>query len=157
MPALFILAMTLHMRLATYFLATAGALMVALPCPAATVSGSLVDRQGQPMAGRELHLEERVSGDAILVTTGKGGEFTVNAPPGLYDLRDEDGPIIRYGVVTTHLSKLDLGRVREPGFPWTILQTEAIAPALVPSAAAITAYVKPGTPIRSAPPPGKPR
>lgn len=143
-----------HKLLAIGFLAAAGAIAIAARCPAATVSGTLVNQKGQPLAGRELHLQEEVSGASILTETGAGGSFSVDVPPGRYDLRDQDGPILRSGVLVGRQSKINAGKVQEASFPWTILQAEIVAPAVVRSPAAITAYVRPGGPIRSTPMPG---
>jgi hypothetical protein len=116
-------------------------------------SGRLLNHEGQPAAGRQIHFENRVSGDVFLTKTGRGGSFSLALAPGAYDLRDEEGPIIvRY--IDVRDQDINLGRVSEPGPLAQLLESERIAPALIESPASVTSNVVPPAVPRN-PWPGK--
>ena len=78
--------------------------------------GKLLTHQGQPAAGRQIHFENRVSGDVFLTKARGDGSFSLALAPGAYDLRDEDGPIIvRY--IDVRDQDINLGTVSEPRAP----------------------------------------
>ena len=108
--------------------------------------GRLLTHHGQPLASRQIHFENRVTGDVFLTKTGRGGSFSLALAPGAYDLRDEEGPIIvRY--IDVRDQDINLGTVSEPGPLAQLLESERIAPALVQSPASVTSNVVPGNPI----------
>ena len=119
-----------------------------LPSPATPVinpiiSGKLLTSDGQPAAGRPIHFEQQVSGDIYLTSTNSDGTFSVAVPPGIYDLRDERGPIIA-GPILARDQNISLGAVSEPAPYRSIFQGEGIAPSRIRSPAATTANVVPG-------------
>lgn len=107
---------------------------------AAIVSGSFVYRGGAPANQRQLHFENRISHDMYIAPTGNDGTFTVDLPPGIYDLRAERGVILKSRVVVEN-QPIDVGQSVEPapldvrrpfeheGVGETIVQTEAPATA----------------------------
>ncbi len=106
-------------------------------------SGRLLNHEGQPAAGRQIHFENRVGGDVFLTKTGPDGGFSLALAPGAYDLRDEDGPtIVRY--IDVRDQDINLGAVSEPGPLAHVLESEVIAPAVIQSPASVTSNVVPG-------------
>ncbi len=119
------------------------ALVLSIPAGAgaATVSGTLVTSDGSPVANRQLHFENRVTGDLYLVRTAADGGFSADLPPGVYDLRQQEGEIIRAGVGVVE-SPDTLGKVSEPGFGsfWShLFDHEELAPGIIRSPAPSTA------------------
>lgn len=104
---------------------------------AAVVSGSYVYRGGRPANQRQLHFENRVSHDMFIAPTGDDGTYSVDLPPGVYDLRAERGLILKSGVVVSGDHPVDVGQAVEPapldvrrpfereGVGEAIVQTEA--------------------------------
>lgn len=121
--------------------------MVAGIAGAAAVSGSMVYRDGAPAPHRELHFENRVSGDMYVAPTGSGGAFKADLPPGQYDLRAERGAILKDDI-GVESAKLDVGRVMEPApcDPRRLFEQESVAPSILQFAAPSTANVT-GRPI----------
>ncbi len=124
----------------------AGALvLLSAHAEAATVSGIYTTPHGKPLADRQLHFQNRISGDMYLTRTGADGSFASDLPPGTYDLRAERGLVVRPGI-RVEVTGLDLnvGRVSE-GAPLDVrrpFQRQGIGPALVDTAAPATAHVE---------------
>ena len=64
------------------------------PATPVIVSGKLLTYEGQPAASQRIHFENAVSGDLFLAKTGPDGSFAFALPPGGYELRVEQGPIV---------------------------------------------------------------
>jgi hypothetical protein len=140
----------------------------------ATVSGLVTEYSGEPGRDRQIHFENRVSGDIFLAPTGEDGSFSVNLPPGTYDLRGERGVVIK-ARITVDREPINLGTVREPppldvrrpfqrrGIAETVIETPAPATANIGSGAtrakdqtdAATAPQAPAPSAESAPPADK--
>src|SRR5690348_16951730 len=102
-------------RTRKFLLAAASAILLALPiarAEAGTVSGRLFARGGKPLADRQVHFENRISGDIYLARTGDDGSFAADLPPGVYDLRAERGLIVKSHLVVG-VSDVGLGQVFE--------------------------------------------
>lgn len=125
--------------LALSILATAA---IAVPgANAAVVTGSFVYRGGRPANQRQLHFENRISHDMFIAPTGNDGTYSVDLPPGVYDLRAERGVVLKAGVVVAGEQPIDVGQAVEPapldvrrpfereGVGEAIVQTEAPATA----------------------------
>jgi hypothetical protein len=115
--------------------------------PSIMISGKLLTHEGQPAAGRSIHFENVVTGDAFLITTGKDGSFTAALPPAIYTLREQPGPVVMRNVQAL-TSPINLGTLTEAGSWWDILERETVAPAQVHSPAPVTSSVRPGGPIQ---------
>jgi len=120
-----------------------------LAAPPVVISGKVLTYEGQPAADRQIHLENTVTGDAFLTSTGKDGSFSIAVPPAYYNLREEHGPIVAENVQAWS-GAVSLGTVSEPGALQQLLQSEGIAPAQIHSPAPITSNVRPGGPIEPA-------
>jgi hypothetical protein len=110
---------------------------------AARVSGVLTGYENStPLASRDLHFQNIVTGDAYLSPTHSDGSFGASLPPGTYRLRGETGAILVSSIVVGR-SDIDLGRVNElaPLAPQRLWQSQAIAPSRLTSPAPSTAYV----------------
>jgi hypothetical protein len=115
----------------------AAAAIVVPGANAALVTGSFVYRGGRPANQRQLHFENRVSHDMFIAPTGSDGTYSVDLPPGVYDLRAERGVILKSGVVVAGDQPVDAGQAVEPapldvrrpfereGVGENIVQTEA--------------------------------
>ncbi|HEY2106686.1 MAG TPA: carboxypeptidase-like regulatory domain-containing protein [Candidatus Binataceae bacterium] len=114
--------------------------------PPVVISGKVLTHEGQPVADREIHLENTVTGDAFLTSTGKDGSFSIAVPPAYYNLREEHGPIVA-GYIWAQGDAINMGTVSEPGGLQYLLQLQRIAPAQIHSPAPITSNVRPGSPI----------
>lgn len=109
---------------------------------AGTVSGMFSDPNGKPLAGHQLHFENRISGDIYLARTGSDGSFSAALPPGAYDLRAERG-LILYRNVLVDSGAVNLGQVHE-GAPLDVrrpFEREGIAPSMVETQAPATAHL----------------
>ncbi len=115
---------------------------IAVPgAKAAVVTGSFVYRGGRPANQRQLHFENRVSHDMFIAPTGNDGNYSVDLPPGVYDLRAERGLILKSGIVVAGDEAINVGQAVEPapldvrrpfereGVGEAIVQTEAPATA----------------------------
>lgn len=116
---------------------------------AALVSGSFAYRNGSPGKDRQLHLENRATGDMYVAACNGDGSFSTDVPPGLYDLRAERGVILKYRI---HVDQepINIGRVVEP-VPLDVhrvFQRESIAEAVVKSPAPSTANLS-GRPLQA--------
>ena len=107
---------------------------------AAVIGGALTTRDGNPAPDRQIHFENRVTGDIFLVRTGSDGRFSAGLPPGRYDLREERGPII-HAAIAVGANGQDLGKVAEPagGFWCHLFEMEVLGPAIVKTSAPSTA------------------
>ncbi len=126
-----------------------GVLGKLLPATSVVISGKVLTYQGQPAANRQIHLENTVTGDAYLTSTGKDGSFSIALPPAAYNLREEHGPIVADDIQAWG-DAVNLGTVSEPGALQRLLQREGVAPAQIHSPAPITSNVRPGSPIEPA-------
>jgi hypothetical protein len=113
------------------------------PATPVVVSGKLLSYEGQPLADREIHFENVVSGDLFLGMTGKDGSFSVPLPPAFYNLREGDGPIVA-GYIQAQGDAINVGSVSEPPALQRLLERQGVAPAQVHSPAPITSDVRPG-------------
>ena len=89
------------------------------PATSVVVSGKLLTYEGQPAANQPIHFENLVSGDLFLAQTGQDGSFSFPLPPGEYDLRVEQGPIVVNFIDadTEARSRYGWHRVRAPQDP----------------------------------------
>jgi hypothetical protein len=118
---------------------------------AAAVRGIVMKGNGVPAANEQVHLENRVTGNLYLADTGKDGSFSIDVPPGWYDLRERSGAVIKSGI-RVNLNPLDIGSVvlpRRTSF-WRLFQRERLAPVLVESPAPTTVNVSGGSRIPKA-------
>jgi len=107
-------------------------------------------RDGSAAAKRQLHYEDRVTGDIFVAPTKSDGSFTADLPPGLYDLRAERGVILA-GKIRVGSDDLDIGHVVEPA-PLDVrrpFEHEGVGEALVESPAPSTANVISGRPLEA--------
>jgi hypothetical protein len=116
---------------------------------AIVVSGSMVYQNSKPAEHRQLHFENRATGDMFIAPTDDTGNFSVDLPPGLYDLRAERGVILKYRV-NVEQDPVDIGRVVEP-VPLDvhrIFQHESVGEEIVNSPAPSTANLT-GRPLEA--------
>jgi hypothetical protein len=116
---------------------------------AVLVSGNFVYRNGSPGKDRQLHLENRATGDMFVAPCNSDGVFTADVPPGLYDLRAERGVILKYRIQVEE-EPLNVGRVVEP-VPLDVhrlFQRESVGEAIVTSPAPATANLT-GRPLQA--------
>jgi hypothetical protein len=81
---------------------------------AAKVSGTLLNAGGGPQPGEQIHFENQVSHDIFLIETGPGGGFSIDLPPGIYNLRTDRGGVVA-SAITVDQGEVALGTVEEPG------------------------------------------
>ncbi len=132
-------------RIILGLLAFAGAAALASEALAGTVSGVLLSPEGAPIASRQVHFKNVVTGDVFLTGTGPNGAFSVRLPAGDYELRDEEG-VKGLAPITVADVSLDLGSVREPG-RWSLsrwLGGEVVGDSLVKSPAPAAARLATG-------------
>jgi hypothetical protein len=115
------------------------------PCPAhaARVSGVLTSYENStPLASRDLHFQNVITGDAYLSPTHSDGSFGASLPPGTYRLRTETGAILVKSIVIGR-ANIDLGHVNElaPLAPQRWWQSQTIAPTRLDTPAPSTAYL----------------
>jgi hypothetical protein len=118
------------------------ALATAAAAAGAVVNGTFAYRDGKPAANRQLHFENRVTGDMFIAATSSDGSFSADLPPGIYDLRAERGVILKSHIIVGS-SNENVGRAVEPA-PLDYhrpFQHEGIGEAMVESAAPGTANV----------------
>ncbi len=124
---------------------TAGGLGIALVLTAATgdaamVSGQFSYQNGSPAKRRQLHFEDRASGDMYIAPTQQDGNFSADLPPGQYDLRAERGVVLK-AKITVDRSDVNVGHVLEPA-PLDFhrpFQHEGVGEAIVQNPAPATA------------------
>ena len=116
---------------------------------AANVSGVMSYRNGKAADKRQLHYEDRTTGDIYVAPTNPDGSFTADLPPGTYDLRAERGVIIAYKIQVGE-ADLNIGHVVEPTLldPLRPFQHEGVAESIVDSAAPATANLG-GRPLQA--------
>ena len=116
---------------------------------AAIVSGTMSYRNGSPADKRQLHYENRVTGDMYVAPTTGDGTFSADLPPGLYDLRAERGVILK-NKIRVDAEDMNVGHVVEPA-PLDVhrpFQHEGVAEAILVSPAPSTANLT-GRPLQS--------
>ena len=136
-------------------LSCAMALGLAAPAAAITfssahVSGNFVYLDGGAADNRQLHFQNRASGDMFVAPTDSHGDFAAYLPPGLYDLRAERGVILKPKILVVGNDDFNIGRVVEPA-PLDVLrpfERQGVAEAIVQSPAPATANMK-GRPLES--------
>jgi hypothetical protein len=109
---------------------------------AATVSGRFVYRNGAAAADRQLHFENVISEDMFIAPTDSDGKYSIELPPGVYDLRAERGVILHKNVVVG-LNDVTVPQAVEPA-PLDVrrpFEHEGIADSIVRSPAPATANV----------------
>ena len=121
----------------------------AITFSSAHVSGTFVYWEGKPMDNRQLHFQNRASGDMFVAPTDSHGDFAAYLPPGLYDLRAERGVILKEKILVGN-DDFNIGRVVEPAptDPRRLLDRQGVAEAIVQSPAPATANMK-GRPLES--------
>ncbi len=140
-----------HLRFAAAVLSIAVAAGIAAGARlagAANVSGSMMYRDGKPADKRQLHYENRVTGDIYVAPTKPDGSFTADLPPGVYDLRAERGVILASNI-RVDTADVDIGHVVEPA-PLDLrrpFERQGVAETLVDSPAPATANVTSGRAI----------
>lgn len=140
-------------RTARFLFGLAIALFLIAPASradAGTVSGRLFNRNGAPLADRQVHFENRVSGDIYLARTNSDGSFSAEVPPGIYDLRAERGLVVKSHIVVGG-ADFSVGQVFE-GAPLDVrrpFEREGIGPSLVDTGAPATAHLHAAAPAAS--------
>jgi hypothetical protein len=106
------------------------------------VTGVMAPSETAPLAGHELHFQNRLSGNLYTLRTKSNGAFSTMLPPGVYDLRGIHGAVIASGVVVGQMP-IDLGQVNSPSpyNPWRLIERQQLGPAIVKSPAPATAYL----------------
>lgn len=166
------------MNLKTTAMVLCATALAALALPvcarAATVSGRFVYRNGAPANDRQLHFENVISEDMFIAPTNRDGEYSIELPPGVYDLRAERGVVLQRNVVVG-INNVTVPQSVEPA-PLDVrrpFEHQAIAEAIVHTAAPGTANLhgrpvagmkfghvevqklyKPAVPLPPLPPPG---
>ncbi len=123
-------------------------LAIAEPARSATVSGTFTYDDGTPAKRRQLHYENRATGDMYIAPTDPSGSFSADLPPGFYDLRAERGVVLKANI-TVGDSSLDVGKVVEPA-PLDVrrpFEHEGVAEAIVENPAPSTANLQAGRPL----------
>jgi hypothetical protein len=118
------------------------ALGLAAPVKAATVAGRFVYRNGAPASNRQLHFENVISEDMFIAPTNSEGAYSVDLPPGVYDLRAERGVVLLKNVVVGS-NDVTAPQAVEPA-PLDVrrpFEHEGIAESIVQSPAPATANV----------------
>lgn len=111
---------------------------------AARVTGVLTAHgSSTPLASRDLHFQNVITGDVYLSPTHSDGSFRAILPPGKYRLRTETGAVLMRSIVVDQ-ADINLGHINElaPLTPERLWQSESIAPSRLASPAPSTAYVK---------------
>lgn len=129
--------------LALLTMAFVALLLTAAYAAGATVTGKFVTRDGQPIANRQLHFENVLSGDIFIVHTGKDGIFSANLPPGTYDLRAEHGVVLKSPILIGNADE-SLGSIeaKAPADFMRLFERETLVPPMIESAAPSTANVE---------------
>jgi hypothetical protein len=110
---------------------------------AARVSGVLTGYESSsPLVSRDLHFQNRITGDIYLSPTHRDGSFAVTLPPGVYSLRTETGAVLVSRVVVGPRD-VALGNVSELArfAPQRWFQSQMLAPTILSSSPPSTAFV----------------
>jgi hypothetical protein len=109
---------------------------------AAIVSGTLAGYEGKAEPSRDLHFENCITHDEYLAPTHADSSFAQNLPPGCYDLRAEQGAILRHAIIVGD-SDIAIGTVSDlaPLAAARLWDLEALFPTLLTSPAPSTAYI----------------
>jgi len=116
----------------------------------ARVNGIFVYRGGAPADNRQLHFQNRASGDMFVAPTDAKGEFAAYLPPGIYDLRAERGLVLKSKILVVGNDDFSIGTV-EAGAPLDVrkpFERQSVVPPIVQSAAPATANMA-GRPMES--------
>ena len=116
----------------------------------ARVSGDFTYVGGAPADNRQLHFQNRASGDMFVAPTNSKGEFSAYLPPGLYDLRAERGLVLKSKILVVGNDDMTIGTVVEPA-PLDVrkpFERQSVVPPIVQSAAPGTANMA-GRPMES--------
>jgi hypothetical protein len=121
------------------------ALIAASPAPseAVRVSGVLTGYENStPLASRDLHFQNVITGDVYLSPTHSDGAFGTSLPPGTYRLRTETGAVL-VNSIAVERKDVELGRINElaPLAPQRLWQSQTIAPSRLSGPAPSTAYL----------------
>ncbi len=119
----------------------AGAIATASGAFAASVSGILTGADGRPIGGSQIHFEQSITHDLFLLRTDSDGKFSIDLPPGAYDLRGDRGAMIDAGIIV-HDDDLGLGKLVARG-GWSIFHREGVSEGLVTTPAPSTANLPP--------------
>lgn len=125
-----------------FALVSAAVLALPLLSCAANVSGTLTGSDGKPRADRQVHFENRITHDIFLAQTAPDGSFSLDLPPGIYQLRSEHGAAI-LSRVEVQDADIALGRVKES---WTfnparLFSRQGVARGVVSTQAPSTANI----------------
>jgi len=122
----------------------------AMQFSSARVSGDFVYKGGAPADNRQLHFQNRASGDMFVAPTDPKGEFSAYLPPGVYDLRAERGVVLKAKILVVGNDDFSIGTVVEPA-PLDVrkpFERQSVVPPIVQSAAPGTANMA-GRPMES--------
>ena len=131
----------LSLMVAAVGIAGAIAIAAASGAFAANVSGILTGADGRPAGGSQIHFEQRLTHDLFLLRTDSDGKFSIDLPPGAYDLRGDRGAMISAGIVVDD-GDLALGKLVACG-GWSIFHREGVPEGLVTTPAPSTANLPP--------------
>jgi len=114
---------------------------------AANVSGVLITVGGKAAPGCQIHFEDRVTHDLFLIMTDRDGKFSVDLPPGSYDLRSDRGAIMGPLIVVDE-ADIALGSIVQPsGWRGLIFRREGVLKGVVTTSAPSTANIPPFPPV----------
>ncbi len=117
------------------------------PAFAANVSGVLITVDGKAARSRQIHFEDRVTHDLFLIMTDRDGKFSLDLPPGSYDLRSDRGAIMGPMIVVDEAG-IALGNIVQPsGWRGLIFQREGVLKGVVTTPAPSTANIAPFEPV----------
>ena len=113
------------------------------PSFAANVSGVLVTVDGKAARSRQVHFENRVTHDLFLIMSDRAGQFSIDLPPGSYDLRSDRGAIMG-PLIAVDQADIALGNVvQRSGWRGLIFEREGVLKGIVASPAPSTANIPP--------------
>jgi hypothetical protein len=114
---------------------------------AANVSGNLVTVDGKAARNRQIHFENRVTHDLFLIMTVRDGQFSIDLPPGSYDLRSDRGAIMG-PLIDVDEADVALGDiVQRAGWRGQIFQREGVLKGILATPAPSTANIPPFPPV----------
>jgi hypothetical protein len=95
-----------------------------------------------PLVSRDLHFQNKITGDIYLSPTHQDGSFAVTLPPGVYSLRTETGAVLVSRLVVGPRD-VTLGNVSELArfAPQRWFQWQTVAPTILSSSPPSTAFV----------------
>ncbi len=126
------------------------------PAFAANVSGILTTVDGKAASSRQIHFEDLVTHDLFLIMTDRDGKFSVDLPPGSYDLRSDRGAILGPPIAVDE-ADLALGNIVQPiGWRGLIFRREGVLKGVVTTPAPSTANIPPFAPVVAGAPAASP-